>query len=437
MAYDWNKLKQDSIIGFSYSGMKEGAPSDLRSKVKDLVKASILLRSSPDYVKLKQEHELINNTYTKTLLPDIVGQELQDLMEEEGLYAFKFFVRYCHLNKLGLKTDLVLDLYDFIEHSQGGLKWLGLLLEDFQLEMLYKYTSEDFGFKDSLLDSKEGFEMDLFLKTTQRALWKALNGGESQVYESHCNNLIQNLSKSENKYLNFIAEVWSKQAEQPSFLIARVNEYLEMLGRSEQELEASALVVFPEVVHLGSLKNTMGASNFSEVAKVPQMLDGMIKNVYKNNDKEHALWIIRFILNERLALEHSGLFANLLFGLGQEDYKAVWSEILINDLFPGNEENLVSIFLEGWQSLPFSMVKRILTKLSPEHIYGSEKQFLNRLCYIVSRSEANEALEFLSNVNSVFLNKLQLIANSSFEQLFAKRNSFLHLLNKYGHLPKD
>ena len=437
MAYDWNKLKQDSIIGFSYSSMEKGLPADLRSKVKDLVKASILLRSSPTFVKVDTEAESKPVSYSKSLLPDIIGEEIQDLMQQDGFYAFKFLVRFCHVNKLGLNTDLVLDLYDLIKKSPIGLKWLSLLLEDFQLEMLYEYEESSSVLQDSLLNSQEGFEMDLLLRSTQRVLWKALSSEEKDLYKDLSENWYSGDSEIANKQLSFIAEVWEKQDDQPAYLIAKVNEYLEKSGRLKRHFKTTPLALFPEVVHIESLKNALSEANFEEVAKVPQMFEGLIKNVYKNTDKQHAIWLTKFMLNERLELGDAKLFAKLLFGLSEEDYKSLWAEILMVDLFKGNEENLVFVFLEGWQSLPWDMVKRILTKLSPEHIYGKEHQFLNRLCYIVARSEANEALEFLSNVNSIFLNKLQLVVNRSFEQLFATRNSFLHLLNKYGHLPKD
>ena len=62
---------------------------------------------------------------------------------------------------------------------------------------------------------------------------------------------------------------------------------------------------------------------------------------------------------------------------------------------------------------------------------------MNRLSYSLAANESNEALEFLSSSNGRLLYQIQLMTNTSFDQVFAKRNSFLHLLNKYGHLPKD
>ena len=114
MAYDWNKLKQDSIIGFSYSSSEEEAFLGLKAKVKDLVKASILLRSSPDFVELKGESEPGEYKISRKILPAIIAEELRAYIDADIPYGFQYFVRYCHHNKFALDTDLVIDLYDFV-----------------------------------------------------------------------------------------------------------------------------------------------------------------------------------------------------------------------------------------------------------------------------------------------------------------------------------
>ena len=88
MAYDWNKLKQDSIIGFSYSSSEEEAFLGLKAKVKDLVKASILLRSSPDFVEIKGESETVEYKVSRKILPAIIAVELRVHVDADIPYGF-------------------------------------------------------------------------------------------------------------------------------------------------------------------------------------------------------------------------------------------------------------------------------------------------------------------------------------------------------------
>ena len=139
MAYDWNKLKQDSIIGFSYSSTEEDERLGLTNKVKDLVKASVLLRSSPDYADIEDNYEPIEISYTRPLIPKSMVSDLLDYLNKETISDFQYFVRYCHRNKFALETDLIIELYELYKSDANNLKWLSIVCEEFQIRMLYDY----------------------------------------------------------------------------------------------------------------------------------------------------------------------------------------------------------------------------------------------------------------------------------------------------------
>ena len=436
MAYDWNKLKQDSIIGFSYSSSEEEAFLGLKTKVKDLVKASILLRSSPDFVEIKGDTEPGEYKISRKILPALIAEELRAYIDADIPYEFQYFVRYCHYNKFALDTDLVIDLYDFFQSDPYSIKWLSLLLEDFQLEMLYAYDEQESRLKKHVLEINGDFQLDLILRTAQRNLWKDMQSEDKKGCRETMDTLSVQLKEQSSTHLDYIETLWLRQMDQDGFLLAEINKVLDTLKSDKISFKKSSSAVFLQAVHFGTLKRAMGVEHLKAIIEVPEILQGFIHNVYVNNDSEHAFWLIQSILQKQIAIDDHVLIGKLIFGLSAESYKALWTEILMEDLLDGNEAVLVDLFLSAWQTLPWSLVKRILTILSPAHVRSKELLFLNRLTYVVSREASNEALDFLSSVNSRFLEQAQLVANVGFGQLFAKRNGFLHLLNKYGHLPK-
>ena len=97
---------------------------------------------------------------------------------------------------------------------------------------------------------------------------------------------------------------------------------------------------------------------------------------------------------------------------------------------------IYGMFIFSWQELPLSLVKQIVPLLNPSAFPPGLFYILDRLTYIVSSSDLQEAYHYFSNLNNPVIARAELDVRMQLEQYLVKRKGLLEVLNKYGQLPK-
>ena len=435
MKYNWKQIRQDAILGLSF-GQRQGAGADkdLIAQIKHMVMASQQKRLSP----IMNQHDL-ELCFTANLQRKLIGEEVIELFRtfngDFDIYAFMYLVRYCRHNQYSLPNHLIIELFEYHPDYETWGKWMSLLLEDDQIKIWYIYEESLEEYLKQVEHTGLGFDSDWHIKTIQKSFWKALNDSDKTSAQAILDEAYQHpLAKKDiiKQYVHFLED----QLTNPSYIIEQINACMQYWSEfGDRKLEGS-LKQFLLGIHIKTLIEVIGEDKMDQLLAFESFLNVIVENLYRHNDFQHASWLLRRLLQKGIIINSDFAYQHLLFGVSEEDYKSIWVDIVMGRIPEVHARMIYGMFIFSWQELPLSLVKQIVPLLNPSAFPPGLFYILDRLTYIVSSSDLQEAYHYFSNLNNPVIARSELDGRMQMEQYLVKRKGLLEVLNKYGQLPK-
>ena len=431
MESNWEKIKNDSIMGSSFGKDADKHASSYEKSMEELVKASFRVRTKPSYLNIDEAISVSSSSQDQRTCPAPLQKYLRKRTGAQASYSFYHTIRYCFKNKYSLDAYLFIDLLDACFNSPIDLKWLSVVMSQQQQELIYLEPDWMALYHHNVHDSGFGYEADLLWRTYQRKLWPVLKAGNKEEGKSLLNAFYDVLGQLEEMPLRLehIHSLWHQLLFEQAAIVKAFNQIIDKI--IEQQAFSEMDIMLLESVPLQSLIDLISEKIILEFWDEQPIINALIANVSKNNDAEGALWILeQLMLKELFNTLSVDQLKRLIFPLPETVFEQFFITIM-KDEYLLNSGRCLRVYLHSWQYLSYAVNNKILELYVRDCTWEEMERLLQRWVYAIKPEDLEKASVFFDSF--IFRSPLR-FADSSETSYLEERISFNKVAKRYGHI---
>ena len=431
MESNWEKIKNDSIMGSSFGKDADKHASSYEKSMEELVKASFRVRTKPSYLNIDEAISASASSQDQRTCPAPLQKYLRKRTGAQASYSFYHTIRYCFKNKYSLDAYLFIDLLDACISSPIDLKWLSVVMSQQQQELLYLEPDWIALYHHNVHDSGFGYEADLLWRTYQRKLWPVLKAGNKEEGKLLLDAFYDALGQLEEMPLRLehIHSLWYQLLFEQAAIVKAFNQIIDKI--IEQQAFSEMDIMLLESVPLQSLIDLISEKIILEFWDEQPIINALIANVSKNNDAEGALWILeQLMLKELFNTLSVDQLKRLIFPLPETVFEQFFITIMMDEYLL-NSGRCLRVYLHSWQYLSYAVNNKILELYIRDCTWEEMERLLQRWVYAIKTEDLEKASVFFDSF--IFRSPLR-FADSSETSYLEERISFNKVAKRYGHI---